>query len=314
MSIEKGGFDVWMTIPGFEDVGYIELRTNICTSSGSTINHTNFRVGLDNTGYYISALSDELGLWDQFYFTSVVPYELRFCMHNEFLSFYANDMWIHTIYFPNVNYPEYEDMEFGLYSTEAITVEDIVVVDLCDWREAIYIDLDTVAANAISSVIQQRPVEIRSTYLGESRFHYSNDDKRDTVALYKGLVKKINIRKDSSSVISDAIVYGPVVEVITRNESARGHGFITKIIRVPELDTGARRAAKEIMKQLEQQTTMYTIITRSDLRIEEGDIVQFTAVLSGTNTPVSVNCIVETTQINLKNATFEMTISGRSYV
>ena len=315
MSIEKVGFDLSLTIPSLVERDYIQVITNVNISSGSTVANTILEVGLSSDGeYYISAGSNELGLWEKYYFEEVIPYALRFFMHDNFISFYANERWIHTIYFPNIDYPEYEDLEISLLSSGSMLVQDITLVDLCDWREAIYIDFDTVALNAISSVIQQRPVEIRPTYLGECRFQYSNDEKRDVVDLYKGLVKSVSEKKDANSVISDAIVYGSEVQVITREESAGLHGFITRIIRVPELDTGADRAAKEMMKRAEQQSTVYTIAIRSDLRVEIGDVLEFTATLSGTGRIITISCIVETITVGMKNAIFEMTITGRKYV
>jgi hypothetical protein len=190
---------------------------------------------------------------------------------------------------------------------------NVVLVDLYDWREAIFIDLDSVAANAISSVIQQRPVEIRSTYNGEIRFHYSADNKRDVVNLYQKLITTVSKTNNPSQVVSDAIVYGSEVEILTSEDSASHHGFITRIIRVPELDTGARRAAREMIKKAEQQAILYTINLRADIRIETGDILQCSYNLSGTNTPVEISCIVENVVVNVRNATFSMMLTGRNY-
>lgn len=316
MSREKGGFDIEFNINGLGNGLAIDLLSNVDITSGSVISDTLIRLGRsdEDGGYYVAALNEELNPWEIFYFTGITPYHVRICVHDEFASFYINESWVHTIYFPNINYPDYDDLEIFLRSSGSnIDVEDIVVTDLCDWREAIYVDLDTVAANAISSIIQQRPVEIRPTYLGEVRFQYSNDDKRDVVTLSSNLLKVATKKIDSSNVVSDAIVYGSIVEVLTRWWTAAKHGFITKIIRVPELDTGARRAAKEIMKQLEQQSEEYTLVVRSDLRIEIGDIITCEYVISGTKKTIVVNCIVEDINVSIQNAIFEMTIVGRGY-
>ncbi len=315
MSIEKGGFDLHFNIPDLASDSYIEIRTNVNITSGSTVSDTIIRMAnSEDAGKYVAVYDENHTLWEKYCFSGIDPRKIRYCMHNEFLSVYVNESWLHTFYFQNVNYPEYEDFELSILSSgSSIVATDIVITDLYDWREAIFIDLDTAGANAISSVIQQRPVEIRPTHLGEVRFQYSADDKRDIVDVYQKLVVSSVKQKDDSMVISDAIVYGPEVEVLTSEDSASKHGFITKIIRVPELDTGARRAAKEIMKRAEQQSVMYTLTIRSDLRIEIGDIVQCTYHLSGTNTEVVISCIIESIQISVKNAIFSMVLTGREY-
>jgi len=315
MSIEKGGFDLHFNIPGLAEDSYIEVRTNVNITSGSTVSDTIIRLANNATdGNYLAMYDEEHVLWEKYLFFEMDPKKIRYCMHNEFLSVYINEIWVHTFYFPNVDYPEHEDFKLSILSSgSSIVATDIVITDLYDWREAIFIDLDTAGANAISSVIQQRPVEIRPTHLGEVRFQYSADDKRDIVNIHPKLITNSTKQKDDNMVISDAIVYGPEVEVLTREGSAARHGFITKIIRVPELDTGARRAAKEIMKRLEQQATQYTLTIRSDLRVEIGDIIQCTYRLSGTNTEVVISCIIESIQISIKNAIFNMVITGREY-
>jgi hypothetical protein len=313
MTIEYGGFDVWFTVPGIDDGDSIDIISNVNITTGSEVSNTTARISRSGSVYSLSVYGNTT-LYHGFATTVSSPKKIRWCMHNNFLSCYINENWIHTFYFSNVDYPEYEDFVLSIKSNgKSINITEVKLVDLYDWREAIYIDLDSVAANAISSVIQQRPVELRPTYLGEMRFQYSADDKRDVVNLYQKLITSCQKLDNPNAVVSDAIVYGTVVEVLTSENTASQHGFITRIIRVPELDMGARRAAKELIKRAEQQSIIYTIILRSDLRIEPGDILQCSYTLSGTEKVIPISCIVETISLNTKNAVFQMTITGRNY-
>lgn len=314
MTIEKGGFDVQFTIPGIADSCSLMLSTNINITSGSTVQNLCAVISRSGTTYSLSIRNPSGVIYDTYNVVSLNPKTVRWCMHNEFISAYVNENWIHTFWFQNVDYPEYEDLTLTLTSSgSTITATNVKVVDLYDWREAIFIDFDSVASNAISSVIQQRPVETRPTYLGEVKFQYSADDKRDIIELFQKLIVNHNKTNSQDGVISDAIVYGPYVNVLTSELSASRHGFITRIIRVPELDTGANRAAKEYIKQSEQKAIQHTLILRSDLRVEEGDILLCDYVLSGTNKTISISFIVESIQIRLSNAVFQMTITGRNY-
>jgi hypothetical protein len=133
------------------------------------------------------------------------------------------------------------------------------------------------------------------------------------VNLYQKLITSVSKTNNPSQVVSDAIVYGSEVEILTSEDSASHHGFITRIIRVPELDTGARRAAKEMIKKAEQQSILYTINLRADIRIETGDILECAYNLSGTNTYIQVSCIVENVVVDIQNAVFTMMLTGRNY-
>jgi hypothetical protein len=313
MTVEKGGFDLWFEVPGIADGCSIDITSNVIITTGSEPTTATASIERSGSTYYLSVYSEGV-LYETFTTTISTPKKVRWCMHNEFLSCYVNENWVHTFYFRNIDYPEYEDMVVSITSSGSpMELTNVVLVDLYDWREAIFIDLDSVAANAVSSVIQQRPVEIRPTHLGEVRFHYSADEKRDVVNLYQKLITTVSKVNNPNQVVSDAIVYGSEVEILTSEDSASHHGFITRIIRVPELDTGARRAAKEMIKKAEQQSIMYTISLRADIRIETGDLLQCSYHLSSTNTYVEVSCIVESVVVNMRNATFSMIITGRNY-
>lgn len=312
MSIEYGGFDIRFTTPSLSDGSFIDLKANVDITNGAVGEDTIFRISRSGLEYYIIVKTADT-LYETFV-TEVVPKYVRWFIHNNFASVYINEQWIHTFYFTNVDYPEYEDMVLSLTANgETLTLENVTVSELFDWREAIYIDFDSVASNAISSVIQQRPIEVNPKYTGVVNFQYSADEKRDVLDINQKLIVRAEKKRDAKNVLSDAIVYGSQVEVLTSESTASHHGFITRIIRVPELDTGARRAAKVMIKKAEQQAIQYIISMRADTRIEMGDVVQCTYVLSGTQKTVDISCIVESVNIVLKNAEFSLTVTGRNY-
>lgn len=264
--------------------------------------------------YYFKILNYSNILYESFQTSFSYLKNFRYCCHNEFVSIYVNENWVHTFFFANIIHPEFEDLILSIESSgSTISLTNVRVVDLCDWREAIFIDFDTVAANAISSVIQQRPVEMNPDYLGQVKFEYSVDENRDTVELFQKLIISHEKVDSDQGVSSDAIVYGNYVEVITSEPAASRYGFVTRIIRVPELETGATRAARVAIKQAIQKATQHTLILRSDLRIEIGDVLECDYILSGTGKIINIKFIVESIQVRLSNAIFQMTITGRDY-
>lgn len=322
MTVEKGGFDLSFTCPQLSYGDSVAVRANVNVSTGSytAYQKTIFTISKTGTLQYLLSVTNNAGTpiiyeafdIDNFFQATFTTMNIRYNMHSEFLSVYINDMWVHTFGFFHVSYPDYDDLEIEIKpSGFSGSITNICITDLSDWREAVYIDFDSVGFNAVSSVIQQRPVEINPDYLGRVKFQYPNDDKRSPVTLVQDIVADFNSAKTNTEVISDAIVYGPTVEIVTDEDTASRYGFITKIIRVPDLDVGARRAALETIKIARQKSKSYTLIMRATLSIEIGDIVICSFNASGTNTKTDVICIVETVEITIQNGVFGMTVTGR---
>jgi hypothetical protein len=180
---------------------------------------------------------------------------------------------------------------------------------LCDWRDAIYIDLDTNTMNAIQSIIQQRPVEIVPKYDGSLQFYYE-PNSRNSVGISN--IKEYQRTKiDSKVACSDAIVYYSDVNVLSNGQSAKEIGFVTRIYRLSELDHGAIRAAEVLQKKSRQSMKRHKTQGRISLALEQGDIGAINYVTVDTQETVSESFIVETIQLSLANGEYVMVAEGR---
>jgi hypothetical protein len=187
------------------------------------------------------------------------------------------------------------------------------ILELFDWREAVYIDLDTDGQGAIGSVIQQRPVEIVAT--ADGSISYSYDPVRSTITQVEDNIRDHTwaevYPKDAAS---DAIVYYAEVRTLQDGEYAKRFGLSTKVFRMPDLWTGAVKAAKIAMRKILEQHKMHSIVIRPDMRIEVGDILSVNYIASGTNTPWGADIIVENVTTTYSPENTAMKISGREAI
>ena len=231
---------------------------------------------------------------------------VRVVFHNEFCTVYVDGYWVHTFGFTKVYHPD--DPEVGLKASGEITVTQIRLKELSDWREAIWVDLETSTQNAISTAILQRPVNIYPNYKGEIVFEYS--PLRDQVDLEFVHIHEIN-HQESMQAASDAIVYFTRTGVVTDKIFARQVGFVTRFYRLPDLDNGAIAAARKIMDRERQSRKVHSSKGRLNPVLAIGDIAVINQNLSATGTLLSESFIVEDINLRLALGAFEMTVQGR---
>lgn len=315
------GYDLYFEIPAtVPDNTSIIITTNIGISVNSDSNsRTKVKITksqINSVSRYLIQILDETDVAYEGFLVdaSFSPRSFRIFAYATFLGIYVNNIWVHTFYFSQITYPDYYNQSIKITTSgNNLVLSNICKTELFDWRSAIYADLDSVAANALSSVIQTRPIDVIPTYQGKVKFIYSEDAKRDQMTLNAGLITELQETHDPSSAMSDAVVYGATVQVLTDSIAASEYGFVTKMIRIPELDNGTRRAAQVLMKQARQKAITYTITMRSDFRIEYGDVINISYILSSTNKAKSVSIIVESISINYKDGSFVMSIQGRDF-
>jgi hypothetical protein len=228
------------------------------------------------------------------------------------IGLYQNGQWVTTIATDKIVYEK--DLVLQVSRTGgAITLSDIKVSDLGDWREAIYIDMETDGMSAISSVIQERPIEMVAKSDGSLDIWY--EPNRDTIeAIRRPKVHDYTYSIPSDGA-SDAIINGPEEVKTMRNAGfARELGFATRVMRMPDLDTGAMRAAYIILQRKLESFHRHSITTRPDLALEVGDIYSFSYIASGTERIETRDIIVESISLDfsmLRKINSNMTISGR---
>jgi hypothetical protein len=195
-------------------------------------------------------------------------HHFRVLYHDNFISVYMDGKWIHTFGAPEFVY----DISNDVYLGGNFTATNIRLKDLCDWREAVYIDLETDAMSAISSVIQERPIETIWRANGGTAYWY--DIIRDTIA--QVILPKSHDWTETTpkNGASDAIVYGyKDVKCLQYQPYHENYGFATKVMRFPNLKTGALRAAREVLEREFESRIKHTVKIRPDLRLEVGDIL-----------------------------------------
>lgn len=232
----------------------------------------------------------------------------RILYHDNSISLYADGKWVYTYIFEELTYPA----SLTIRLASDTTLSNTRFVELSDWREAVYIDLETDALSAMGSIIQERPVEIAMQADGTVGFWYW---KYVTSAIDKAISpQQHRLRRPSSlDASSDAIVYGTIdVGVVRDLNIAREIGFSTKIHKFSNMNRGAILASKTIQMKAYQRLRMHEITTRSDVRIEVGDLVDASFTASGTGRTVTASFIVESVDLNYNDNS--MRITGREYV
>ncbi len=319
MSDSIGGCDIRFNVANFPVKAGLELVTNISIQpdipeTSQTFPENSLLIVRRNDGAELFIGSSKVEYTEGIFCPCKAINQIRILFHNEFCTVYIDDSWAYTFAFACTRYPDVLSAEMAYYDgTEAqsgtISISNVVIKELCDWRDAIFIDLETNTANAIQSIIQQRPIEILPRSNGAIDFFYE-PNTRSQVAL-SNIRKHTITEDDSKSASSDGIVYFSDVAVISDEDTLEDVGFITRMIRVPELDSGALRAAKVAQKRARQSMYKHHIEGRINLALEVDDVANTSYTPANEHQAHNHSFIVETIQIDLSNGNFTMVAEGR---
>ena len=237
---------------------------------------------------------------------NIQEHDFRVLFHDNFVSFYMDGKWIHTFATPELVYPVNNNIRLQ----GSFTVYSVVLRDLSDWREAIYIDLETDAMSAISSVIQERPIEVSSK--SDGSLAYWLDLVRDTVVQVILPRDHTWVERTPRDGASDAIVYGSdEVKCIQYQPYLQAYGFATKVMRFPNLKSGMLKAARKVLERAYEERIRHTVTIRPDLRLEVGDILSVAYEASGTATPMAMDVIIDNLSISQIGGRSHMIVEGR---
>jgi hypothetical protein len=304
------GFDVRFTIPVLTSTNWIAVDTN-ATLDEMFPGSTGLRVELarESAQVYLLTLQESSGSnADQFRFAlGDVPHHLRVLFHDQFVTAYIDDIWVYTFHMDSILYPV--DTTISLVSSENAIFSDIRVPELCDWREAIYIDLETDGMAAIGSVVQERPVEIYAVYDGSLKIWYDPTRSTITQQIYPRSHDWVETLPKKAA--SDAIVYFSDVQTILNNDYRDSFGFATKVYRMPNLDRGAIRAAYLLLKGYYRERLIHSLSLRPDIRVEMGDKLSVSYVATGTGTTKSFVLTVDSMSLMIQPSNSVMNINGR---
>lgn len=307
-----GGYDISYDVFSLTAPSYVAVSSKIAVTAADAAEPATAKnsviVGRDSTGYYLSVQDKDKVELERYYDELMSALgTVRIVFHNEFVTVYVDHRWIHTFAYPKVYHPE--EPEVSMYASGAIEIENIRLRELADWREAIFIDLETTGQNALSSVILQRPVTNVSNWRGNLVFFYN--PQRTEVAVDK--IREIGIDEaDNNAGSSDGIVYFTNTAVVVDPEFAKRMGFVTRVYRLPDLDNGAIMATKIIQRQARQDLIRFRDFgIRFNPKVEIGDIAVINFNASGTGTDVTGKAIVEAMSFSIADGECSMSINGR---
>lgn len=306
-----GGYDIEFTAPDLTNGQWIRVASRAGVTAtdvaAKTSAETHVDIGMTGGLYYISVLDRAHAEVDRYYATNLTHLgRVRIVFHNEFITVYIQGYWVHTFWFDNIYHPE--DQDIRMSASGSIAVTDIRLKELADWREAIFVDMETSSQNAISSVILQRPIDIRSDHDGGLVFEYDPDRSTETLHF----VRRYDVNlQDNTQGCSDAIVYFTNAAVVIDDDFSEQVGFVTRMYRFPDLDNGAIKAATLAQRRARQARKLHTVVCRFHPRLEVGDIASVAFPATGALVSVEGDFIVEAINFNMESGIQNMQITGR---
>jgi hypothetical protein len=321
-TLMPGGYDVRFSTPAITSGQYIAIyASNVYIGTEDSTEAIDIRFGnssgtLKITAYPKSAIADKKTYICTSAISPTVTHDIRVYAHEEFISVYIDGVWVTTFAWSDdtIHWPKLDPVQLYVYTSGSYTITDIEVIELFDWREAIYFESEMSAQSAIASVIQERPVEIIPRSDGGLSFTYHL--VRDTIT-YNSTISKNIIKRHSYKEVfnmdagSDAIVHYLDIAFVSDPDFAASDGFYTKVLKLSGLDTGAKGAAQLLLEKANENQFQHTLHQRPDIRIEPGDIIDITYVLTGTGTNVNHTLIVNDVGLRIREGVSEMSIQGR---
>ena len=303
------GCDIYFTAASTD----IEILSNITLPNmGETQTHNIVSIDHQGSGEFLVSLiacTSEGGTRTTTetkpFSTSANSHGFRILYHDNFISVYMDKAWVVTFANEELTYPDTLSVELN----SSVTITNVVYVELCDWREAVYIDLETDAQSALSSMIQERPVEVIPQSNGTVALYY--DKNREEIAVPIS-PHSYRIRRPSAlDAASDAIIYGILDVGTVRNlDLAEQVGFCTKVHRFSNLNRGAIRASKIIQQRKLESLETHEVTMRIDPSIEIGDIVNASFTSAGSGRSVTARFIAEDISINYDQKVMQITGRG----
>lgn len=242
-------------------------------------------------------------------------YKVRILFSDKSISYYLNNKWQFTFAFDNLIYNQTDNVEIQM-DPLAATITDIYISDLANVRDAVYIDMETDGMSAISSIFQERPIEIHPKSDGSIDFWYEDNSPTVTGTIdARSMQVKRSIPIEG---VSDAIVYGST-NVVTIQNSDFGStlGFSTKVMKMSNLNAGAIESTQKILNKIYENSNTIAINIRPELELEVSDLYEYSYTLSSTGTVKSGKIHVD--QISFQISTqgnyvsSQMTIQGRMH-
>ena len=321
-TLMPGGYDVRFTTPSISSGNYLATyASNVYLGDDDSTEA--IEIWLKNNGgtLEIGAVPKASSAAQYFRcdssFSPTSPHDVRIFWHEEFASIYLDGVWATTFAWnpDTIHWPKIDAVTMYMRTSGiSLGVTDIEVIELFDWREAIYFESELSVQSAISSVIQERPVEVIPKSDGGLWFTYHL--VRDTIT-YTNAISKVLLRQHTYSQSinsdsgSDAIIHYRDIAFAFNQNYADEDGFFTKVFMLSGLDTGAKAAGTLLLEKADENQYTHSATIRPDIRIEPGDKLVLPYLTSGTQTQINHTIIINDVGLRISEGQMEMTISGR---
>lgn len=306
------GFDVRFEIPQFSPGDYLDIVSNTGINGDAT--DSSLRISTAGSGIFDFSLisrPDETEISQYQYEIGDGSHYVRILYHDSFATVYMDGQWIFTFCLSEINYAISCEIDF-VSNVSDLEITDIRLVDLSDWSEAFYIDLETDSRSAIASVIKERPIEIIPQPDGSIDYTY-----HETRYLHSSPGKVTKFEQASripSDGASNAIIYADQVRTVKYDAYLQEFGFATKVYRMPNLTIGALKAAKLILHRAFESKNKFDIEIRPDARLVTGDAINISKTIVTTGDVINEDVIIEKITLQIRDGDYTMTVSGRSKI
>ena len=232
----------------------------------------------------------------------------RIVAHDKFITVFMNAFRVVTFSLPDVKW--FDTLTTKVKSSGAsFSIHNVLLKELSDWREGVFVDLESAGNAALSAIIQERPVKIWSR-TDDMAFSYG-EPSGSAISINSDNVRAHQKTQRETSGGSDIIVYAEDVYVVHDADFATDFGFQTRILRLSTLGNGAPVAAKRIMQTMNESRILHKVVMRPDIRIEVGDRLSITYTGAGDGRSETFDMAVEGVSIEVSDGNGTMTVIGR---
>ena len=240
--------------------------------------------------------------------TTLFPLDFRIFYLDSYLAITINGRWGYFYGFGSTRYQDLHPVVTMAAEGSNLNVTDIIIAELKDGRQAIYVDYESTADNALQSIIQVRPIQPIAEVGRELSFTYRTERDSLTASFIQSYTEEII---DPPNAASDALVYYADVGISLSELTAEQIGLITKLYRLSELNAGAIEAAAMMQLIAIEERNTITIVQRFDERIQIRDVLNIDLFVAGTNRHIQDQIIISDLSFNLEDGKYSMKITGR---
>ncbi len=291
-----GSFDLWFTMPALSTGQWVRVICDSAVTAGDVGDadaSATIQIERTATGYDLSMLSKSGSRVDKISIAAPAgACRVRVNCRNNAFSIILGRWWGHTFIVRTVSHRERPAVY--LSASAALTVTDILLVELSDGHDEVSIDIENTTANAISSVINGRPISTWSVFDGSICYAYdvpAQEIKVQRVATYN------RRRALTPYAAADLVVFHQNTAVLSDAESLATWGFLTRVFRYPDLEAGAIRAGRKIQELSKSGAVRGECRARIDPRLEMFDTVQVEMIASGGVAGVEDSMLVDVLSI-----------------